>query len=172
MALKVIPGIISDVLANILRKPATIDYPKKKSPVPSGFRGRIVVNDRCISCGSCVRACPAGAITLEKTRIVVSTLRCINCGRCVEVCPVKAINFTSEYEIIASDRGESFIHNYRMAKCRVCGKEFDNLRKLEMMAEKTKQPIENFLICLECKQKKVSEGKGDARAGKGEEGPR
>jgi len=156
MALK-IPGIIKDALENVFRKPATIEYPKKKSPVPKGFRGRIVIDDKCISCGACVRACPARAITLEKTKISVWTLRCINCGRCVEVCPVKAINFTEEYEIISGDRNESFVHNYRMVKCRVCGKEFDNLRKLEMMAEKTKQPIENFTICPECKQKQAAE---------------
>jgi len=55
--------------------------------------GRPHVNEpRCISCGTCARWCPEGAITVEdKARIDYH--RCIGCGECVAVCPVGAVGF-------------------------------------------------------------------------------
>ena len=151
MALKLVPRLLADSLSNLFRKTATAGYPKVPAFVPEGFRGKIEINEKCISCGACVRACPALAIKLDKTKISVWTMRCINCCRCVEVCPVKAANFTSQFEIVSADRNESYVRRYVMAKCRNCGTEFENLRKLEFMAEKTKQPLENFLVCPQCK---------------------
>ncbi|PIU20689.1 MAG: ferredoxin [Elusimicrobia bacterium CG08_land_8_20_14_0_20_59_10] len=44
----------------------------------------------CASCGACVDACPAGAITL-KTIAVVSAAKCTGCGACIDVCGPAAI---------------------------------------------------------------------------------
>jgi len=49
---------------------------------------------RCAICGGCVSVCPAGALTLAETRLVVDT-RCTDCGTCVAACPVGALRSES-----------------------------------------------------------------------------
>jgi len=44
----------------------------------------------CAYCGGCVSVCPAGALTLAETRLVVSD-DCVDCGECVAACPVGAL---------------------------------------------------------------------------------
>ncbi|MCR3922042.1 MAG: 4Fe-4S binding protein [Firmicutes bacterium] len=50
-----------------------------------------VINDECISCGSCEPECPVDAITEGDTQYVIDPETCIDCGACAEVCPVEAI---------------------------------------------------------------------------------
>lgn len=91
----------TEVLRNLLKKPYTLDYPRKKSAVSRNFRGRIYVDrKKCIGCRMCQLNCPAGAIIVdEKTRKArVDLGRCILCSLCAEVCPVKCIHFKNEYE--------------------------------------------------------------------------
>jgi uncharacterized protein (DUF362 family)/ferredoxin len=53
---------------------------------------RPAFNEKCISCGRCVAACPAKALTVEKgQRPVLTPRRCIACCCCHEVCPAQAI---------------------------------------------------------------------------------
>jgi len=47
--------------------------------------------DNCISCASCVQACPNKAITLKNDRLVFDYAKCIACFCCQEACPNAAI---------------------------------------------------------------------------------
>jgi uncharacterized protein (DUF362 family)/Pyruvate/2-oxoacid:ferredoxin oxidoreductase delta subunit len=54
---------------------------------------RPALDDTCIACGKCVKACPVAALTLEQgwAKPRLTPARCIACCCCHEVCPVRAI---------------------------------------------------------------------------------
>ena len=47
--------------------------------------------EECAGCGTCVDACPRGAIELLEGVAAVDTKVCQGCGACVEACPNEAI---------------------------------------------------------------------------------
>ena len=51
-----------------------------------------VINDSCISCGSCESECPVDAISAGDDHYVIDADLCIDCGACAGACPVDAIN--------------------------------------------------------------------------------
>ncbi len=51
----------------------------------------VVDSSRCTGCGTCVRACPEGAIFLTSGRARIDDRRCIRCYCCQEVCPEHAV---------------------------------------------------------------------------------
>ena len=55
------------------------------------------VEDKCIQCGVCVKACRNEAITLEDGKISIDTGKCNYCGRCVKSCPVDAYDAQPGY---------------------------------------------------------------------------
>ncbi len=46
---------------------------------------------KCVYCGCCVGLCPANAIWLDETVVVIDDEKCVKCGWCVRGCPVGAI---------------------------------------------------------------------------------
>jgi Fe-S-cluster-containing hydrogenase component 2 len=52
----------------------------------------IVDKEKCGGCGTCVDACPVGAIKIEDGKAVVSEGDCIECGACTGACPCEAIS--------------------------------------------------------------------------------
>ena len=45
----------------------------------------------CNSCGSCVKACPNGALSLTEKLPIVNVKKCVLCGYCTPVCPMFSI---------------------------------------------------------------------------------
>ena len=65
-----------------------------------GIKGGIQVKwieDKCIGCGVCVKACRQEAITLKDGKIEIKEEQCNFCGRCTKSCPVDAYEETEGY---------------------------------------------------------------------------
>lgn len=89
----------------------------------------VIIEDNCVACGACVKACPKDIIELrnlgkKSRRIFVSCINedkggvarkackvaCIGCGKCVKVCPFDAITMNNNLAYI----------DYN--KCKLCRK--------------------------------------------------
>ena len=59
--------------------------------IQGGNKMARVINDSCISCGSCAAQCPVNAISEGDGKFEIDADTCIDCGACEGGCPVGAI---------------------------------------------------------------------------------
>ena len=64
-----------------------------------------VIQDKCVGCGVCVKACPTGAITMVDKRAVIDLAKCTLCSACVECCKFNAIQILRQ-TIVREDISE------------------------------------------------------------------
>lgn len=50
-----------------------------------------VDQENCSICGSCVDACPNGALEVKGDKLELKPDECIDCNACVDACPNSAI---------------------------------------------------------------------------------
>lgn len=74
------------------------------------------VEDKCINCGICEKACRTGALSNQNGKIVLDETKCNYCGRCVKSCPTDAWEGESAYQVSFGglfgntiNKGDSFL---------------------------------------------------------------
>ena len=70
-----------------------IDTQELAKKIDIGIKGGLRVKwleDKCISCGVCVKACRENALSMKDGRIELDQDKCTYCGRCAKSCPADA----------------------------------------------------------------------------------
>ena len=95
--------LLPKLWAALFESPTTGGYPFEPLQLPSGFRGKVMMNTAlCTGCGLCVRDCPAFALVITRSgkksfRIVHDPARCAYCGQCATSCHRGAIYLTNDF---------------------------------------------------------------------------
>ena len=62
-----------------------------------------VIEEKCVGCKLCVKACPFGAIVVENKLASIDLGKCTLCGACVEACKFDAIEMKKKEAATAAD---------------------------------------------------------------------
>ena len=103
--------MLSEILKNLISKPATRQYPFERREPFKNARGQIsgIDIDSCIFCGICSKRCPSEAIVVNKAEKSweIDSFKCVVCGVCTEVCPKKCIYMSSVHKSAALAKDKS-----------------------------------------------------------------
>lgn len=56
------------------------------------IRSKALIRTGCVACGSCLKSCPRGALSIRKgLYAAVDETKCVGCGKCVAACPAGVI---------------------------------------------------------------------------------
>jgi Fe-S-cluster-containing hydrogenase component 2 len=66
------------------------------APTDEAAGVRFEINDRCVACMACVRACPADAVAVEDADVWILEDSCVRAGLCLEACPHDAIDVVGD----------------------------------------------------------------------------
>jgi len=130
--------------------------------VPAINRFTLDMNEKCILCGLCVKACEEvgqyaistvsrGITKKVSTPYQEPSISCIGCGACASVCPTGAID-------ILEEGSKRLIWNktFELMQCTRCGEYFATKEQLDYINERLGYETE-VLLCEKCKKNAVSE---------------
>lgn len=72
------------------------------------------VNEKCTSCGLCIKWCKFKAISFIQKKAFINNEKCVSCGACYSVCPENAIS----YEFASQEHLQESIAEYTYALCK------------------------------------------------------
>jgi ech hydrogenase subunit F len=95
-------------IKSLFSRPATLMYPARPAKRTPATRGHIIIDPaNCITCRSCQRKCPTGAICVEVKEKTwqIDRMRCVICNSCGDVCPTKCLSMDPAYPPALTARG-------------------------------------------------------------------
>ena len=103
-------------MRSLFHKPTTVKYPYEKRDLERMFpdlRGHVQCDiDTCILCGICSRACPVGAIAVDRKGGTweIDPYRCVQCASCVHECPKKCLSMSTECAPATTELSVTTLH--------------------------------------------------------------
>ncbi len=118
-------------IRHLFSKSITLQYPTERWEMPERSRGVVVLlSDKetgelnCTACVLCAKACPVGAIKVERHRgedkrwkldeFYIDNTICCYCGLCEEACNFDAITLTPKYEFSSFDKASLTYDMHRL----------------------------------------------------------
>lgn len=125
-----------------------LQYLALRCDMPIPEYGPEQAGNKCILCTLCVRTCKrvAGVGALSVSRKIQVSDACIGCGACVVVCPTGHIKMTEE-----NGARTVWGKTFELAKCPKCGRDQAPVFQLKWIAEKVQVPLEELLVCPDCR---------------------
>lgn len=122
---------LSVTIRYLFSKAVTLQYPDERWEMPERSRGVVVLlSDKetgelnCTACILCAKACPTGAIKIDRHRgedkrwkleeFLIDNTICCYCGLCEEACNFDAIKLTGKYEFSSFDKESLTYDKHRL----------------------------------------------------------
>lgn len=107
---------------------------------------------KCQSCGTCVKFCPTGAITVEDGEVAqINTDICVGCGACANVCPESSITLQRKLGPIVKTK-ELTANDDICVACGVC-EENCPMDAIKLVDEKVVISEDKCILCEVCSTK-------------------
>lgn len=141
-------------LRHLFSRAITLQYPTERWEMPERSRGVVVLlSDKetgelnCTACILCAKACPVGAIRIQRHRgedkrwkldsFNIDNTICCYCGLCEEACNFDAIKLTPKYEFSAYDKASL---DYDVHRLQELGRDVDYVPTAKKAAPKPATP--------------------------------
>ncbi len=108
--------------------------------------------EKCVSCATCVKFCPTGAIKVTDSQIAqIDKEACVGCGACANVCPENSIELVRELGPVIKTR-ELLVDQETCVQCQVC-EENCSVDAIELDGDRVVLDQDKCILCEVCSTK-------------------